>query len=80
MTGRQFRRWHLEPVVDFVMRTPIPNLLAKGRSLPQLDEQLKQQLSHLFEEDFDELERCLQLDLTCWRDTESAQGSMVRNL
>ena len=67
MTGRQFRRWHLEPVVDFVMRTSIQRILAKGNPLPPLDEELKQRLSQLYQAEFDELEQCMQIDLSCWR-------------
>ena len=67
MTGCQLRKWHLEPVVDFVMRTSIPRILARGRSLPPLDEKLKQRLSHLYQDEFDELEQCMELDLICWR-------------
>ena len=66
-TGRQFRKWHLEPFVDFVMRTSIPRILAKGDSLPPLDEELKQHLSQLYQDEFDELEQCMQIDLSCWR-------------
>lgn len=67
-TGRQFRRWHLEPVVDFVMRTSLPRLLAKGDSLPPLDEELKRRLSRRYQDEFDQLEQCMQLDLSCWRE------------
>jgi len=67
MTGRQLRRWHLEPVVDFVQRTSIPRILAKGDSLPPLDEELKQHLSQLYQDEFDELEQCMRIDLSCWR-------------
>jgi len=67
MTGRQLRKWHLEPVVDFVMRTSIPRILAKGDSLPPLDEELKQRLSQLYQDEFDELEQCVQIDVSCWR-------------
>jgi hypothetical protein len=66
-TGRRFRKWHLEPVVDFVMRTRIPRILAKGNSLPPLDEQLKKSLSQRYDDEFHELERCLQIDLSRWR-------------
>jgi hypothetical protein len=66
-TGRQFRKWHLEPVVDFVMRTSIPRFLAKGKSLPPLDDESKQHLSQLYQDEFDELEQCMQIDLSCWR-------------
>lgn len=66
-TGRQFRRWHLEPIVDFVMRTSIQRILAKGNPLPPLDEELKHRLNQLYQAEFDELEQCMQIDLSCWR-------------
>jgi hypothetical protein len=66
-TGRQLRRWNLEPVVDFVMRTSIPQILAKGDRLPPLDEELKQRLNRLYQEEFAELEQCMQIDVSCWR-------------
>lgn len=66
-TGRQLRRWQLEPVVDFLMRTNIPNFLAKGNPMPPLNEELKRQLSQRYQEEFNELEQCLQIDLSCWR-------------
>lgn len=71
-TGRQFRKWKLEPVVDFVMRTAIPGLLAKGNRLPPLDGRLKKRISRRYDEEFRELEQCLQIDLSCWRDTDPA--------
>lgn len=67
MTGRQFRRWRLEPLVDFVMRTSLQRFLAKGKPLPPLDEELKQHLSQGYQAEFGELEACLQIDLSCWR-------------
>jgi hypothetical protein len=66
-TGRQLRRWHLEPLVDFVMRTNIQRILEKGNSLPLLDEELKKHLSQRYQDEFAELEQCLQIDLSCWR-------------
>ena len=66
-TGRQFRRWHLEPLVDFVMRTSIQRILAKGNPLPPLNEELKQRLNQSYQDEFDELEQCIQIDLSCWR-------------
>jgi len=73
-TGRQLRRWRLEPVVDFVMRTGIPRILAKGNSLPRLNEELKQQLSQYYQDEFVELEQCLQIDLSCWRKQEDSSA------
>lgn len=66
-TGRQLRRQHLEPLVDFVMRSGIQRILSKGNTFPPLDEDLKNDLSHLFQEEFGELEQCLQIDLSCWK-------------
>ena len=66
-TGRRLRRRNLEPVVDFVMRLGIQRILSKGSSLPPLDEELKKQLSQLYQDEFDELEQCLQIDLSCWK-------------
>lgn len=66
-TGRRLRKWHLEPVVDFVMRLGLQRVLAKGKSLPPLNEEVKKQLSGQYQNEFDELEQCLQIDLSCWR-------------
>jgi hypothetical protein len=66
-TGQQFRKWHLEPVVDFVMRTSIHRILERGNSLSPLDKELKQRLSQSYQDEFDELEQCMQIDLSCWR-------------
>jgi hypothetical protein len=65
---RQLRKWNLEPIVDLVMRTNIQRQLEKGRSLPPLDQNLKKRLTQSYLEDFDELERCLQIDLSRWRE------------
>jgi hypothetical protein len=68
-TGRQLRRWNLEPVVDQVMRTRLPRTLEKGDPLPRLDDGLKQRLSQeLYQAEFEELERTMQLDLSSWRE------------
>lgn len=66
-TGRQLRKVHLEPIVDFVMRTSIPRMLARGRSLPPLDKELKHKLSQMYRDEFNDLEQCMQIDLSCWR-------------
>lgn len=65
-TGRRFRKWHLEPIVDLVMRTKIPRIMSRGKSLPQIDEELKKRLSLSYKEEFDELEQCMKIDLSCW--------------
>lgn len=66
--GRLLRRWHLEPVVDFVTRSRVMRILAKGKSLPPLDRELKQHLSQPYREEFSELEQCMQVDLSRWRE------------
>jgi hypothetical protein len=66
-TGRRLRKFKMEPVVDFVMRLGIQRFLSKGKTLPPLDEQLKRQLSKSYQREFDELERCLRIDLSSWR-------------
>jgi hypothetical protein len=66
-TGRTLRRRNLEPVVDFVMRLGIQRFLSKGEPLQPLDKELKKKLSQAYYEEFDELEKCLQIDLSTWR-------------
>jgi hypothetical protein len=66
-TGRTLRRKHLESVVDIGARLGGRRLLAKGSALPRLDPGSKRDLSRLFENDFDELERLMRLDLSVWR-------------
>jgi hypothetical protein len=66
-TGRKLRKKNLEPVVDFVMRLGIQRFLSKGDPLQPLDKELKKQLSQAYYEEFDELEKCLQIDLSSWR-------------
>jgi hypothetical protein len=70
-TGRMIRKMNLEPVVDFVMRLGIQRFLSKGDPLPPLDAELKNRLSRSYFDDFDELERCLQIDLSIWRNEKS---------
>ena len=66
-TGRRLRKRNLEPVVDFVMRLGIQRILAKGSSLQPLDEELRKSLSQSYQDEFDELEQCMQLDLSSWK-------------
>ncbi len=66
-TGRRLRRRNLEPVVDFVKRLGIDRILAKGNSASPLNEELKKHLSQYYQDEFDELEQCMQIDLSCWR-------------
>ena len=65
--GRRLRRKRLEPLVDLARRLGIQRLIAKGRPLPRLDPQLRQELSQRFAGEFNELEGCLDVDLTSWR-------------
>jgi hypothetical protein len=67
-TGHRLHKWHLDTVVDFVRRLDIERFLAQGSSMPPLDKALKKRLSHLYHDDFGQLEQCLNLDLCCWRD------------
>ena len=66
-TGRKLRRRNLEPIVDFVMRLGIQRFLSKGEPLQPLDKELKKRLSQAYYDEFDELEKCLQIDLSAWR-------------
>ncbi len=65
-TARQFRKWHLEWVVDFVRRLGVERWLAKGDSLPPLNEEVRKRFGQLYRDEFVELEECLQIDLSCW--------------
>ena len=66
-TGRRLRKQNLEPVVDFVMRLGIQRILSKGSSMQPLDQELKKELSRSYYQEFDELEQCMQIDLSSWR-------------
>jgi len=66
-TGRKLRKRNLEPVVDFVMRLGVQRILSRGQSLQPLDEELKKQLSRLYQDEFDDLEQCMQVDLSSWK-------------
>ena len=67
-TGNRLRRWHMEPIVDLFMRSPVHRLLGKGELLPPLDEDLKRRLSERFQGEFDQLERLMRIDLSSWRE------------
>ena len=66
-TGRRLRKRNLEPVVDLLKRRGIDRILSKGTAMPPLSEEVKEQLSRLYEDEFDQLEQCLQIDLSCWK-------------
>lgn len=66
-TGRKLRKRNLEPVVDFVMRLGIQRFLSKGDPLESLNPELKKRLSQKYYDEFEELEKCMQIDLSSWR-------------
>jgi hypothetical protein len=66
-TGRRLRKHNLEPLVDLVMRMGIQRAFSKGSKLQPLDEGMRKDLSRSYLAEFDDLERCLQLDLSAWR-------------
>lgn len=84
-TGRQLRRRKLEPLVDLVMRLGIQRIMSKGNALQPLDPELRDRLSRLYEDEFDELEDCMQIDLSSWRNSgvatrEQTEASIVTHL
>jgi hypothetical protein len=66
-TGHRLHKWGLDRAVDSVRKLGVERFLAKGDSLPPLNEELKKRLSPSYQDDFDKLEQCLELDLSCWR-------------
>jgi hypothetical protein len=77
-TGRKLRKRNLEPVVDFVMRLGIQRFLSKGEPLKPLDKDLKKRLSQVYQDEFDELEKCLQIDLSSWRDRKAQKEELFK--
>lgn len=79
-TGRKLRRRNFEHVVDFVKGLGIDHVLAKGHSLPPLNEELKRRLSLQYQAEFNELEDLLQIDLSVWRGNRvnGAKQSVVK--
>lgn len=65
--GRRLRRRHLEPLVDLARRLGIQRVIAKGSPLPKIDHELRRDLSRRYADEFNELEECLDIDLTSWR-------------
>jgi sulfotransferase family protein len=65
--GRRLRRWKLEPLVDLGRRAGVQQAIARGTTLPALDDETKQELSERYAEEFEELESCLGIDLSRWR-------------
>jgi hypothetical protein len=65
--GRRLRRAGLESVVDASRRLRLQALAARGAPLPRIDEGLRLELSRQYESEFEELEKCLDVDLSRWR-------------
>ncbi|MGQ0850063.1 MAG: sulfotransferase domain-containing protein [Actinomycetota bacterium] len=65
--GRRLRKLQLEPAVDLARRLGIQRLIARGQPLAELDPGLRHKLSRQFTDEFDELEKCLDVDLSSWR-------------
>ena len=68
--ARRFRRVGLEPVVDAARRAGVQRVF-QGAPVPRIDAALKADLSRPYKEEFDELERLLEVDLSSWRSEES---------
>jgi hypothetical protein len=66
--GRQLRRHHLESLVDLAGRLGLRTLLTSGSRVPSLDPQLRRDLSAIYAEEFEELERTWGMDLSSWKD------------
>lgn len=66
-TGRRLRRLGLEPAVDVARRLGIQKVIARGKPLPPIDQDVRVELSKAYEDEFDELERLLGIDLALWR-------------
>lgn len=66
-TALKLKKRQLHSVVDFVRRLGLQQILAKGKPLPPLNEESKKHLSLLYLDEFIELEECMQIDLSQWR-------------
>jgi hypothetical protein len=66
-TAHQLRKWYLESVVDSARRLGIDRWMAKGKKLPPLNSGLEEHLSDGYQDEFMELEKCLDIDLSCWK-------------
>ena len=64
--GRRLRRWRLEPIVDLGRRIGVQRMF-RGNPLPPLDVALRRELSKRYEDEFDQLERLLELDVGRWK-------------
>jgi hypothetical protein len=66
-TARRLRQRHLESIADLGERVGIRRLWAGGVRMSRLDPDVRAQLSRRYEGEFDEIERALGVDLSCWR-------------
>lgn len=66
--GRRLRRRGLEPVVDLTRRLGAQRLISRGAPLPAIDAGLRRELSLRYEAEFGELEACLGVDVSRWRE------------
>ena len=66
--GRRLRRWKLESVVDLGRRLGLQRTLSRGAGLAPLSHDVRRELGGRYAREFDELERCLDIDLSRWRD------------
>jgi hypothetical protein len=72
-TGRKLRRNHLEKFVDFGGRFGVRRLMTSGTRLERLDPELRSELARRFEREFDDLESCLGIDLSSWRNQDASR-------
>jgi hypothetical protein len=68
--ARRLRRLGLEPVVDAARRAGAQRIF-QGAAVPRIDPALKADLGRAYEEEFEELERLLEVDLSSWRTEQS---------
>lgn len=66
--GRRLRRRGLEPVVDVARRLGAQRLISRGAELPPIDPARRRELSLRYEQEFDELEACLDVDVSRWKE------------
>ena len=76
-TGRRLRRHHLESLVDVAGRLGLRRLLTSGSRVPPLDPGLKRELSQMYAEEFDALERSWGIDISPWRGRASIADASV---
>ena len=65
--GRTLRRSHLEGVVDLGARFGGRRLLTSGKRVEPLSADKRRTLTRRYASDFEDLEECLQIDVSLWR-------------